>query len=170
MNMPIKTCGTFNLIEGQVTEISISFKKMFLPVVISIFVLTGCSTKSDSANNTSSIKFDQYYLQGEKLYQIHCSNCHQKNGTGLGLLYPPLNTSDFIDSHFEEVICTIKFGKTGELMVNGKKFNKAMPPFPTLSNLEVAEVATYIFNTWSHKRGVVDVKAVDKIISTCSTN
>ncbi len=132
-------------------------------------LLFSCSTKPDS-KNISSIKFEQYYLQGQQLYQINCSNCHQKTGVGLGLVYPPLNESDFIDEHAEEVICIIKFGKKGELIVNGKGFNKTMPALPSLSNLEVAEIVTYISNTWSHKAGLIDIKTVDKIISRCSSD
>lgn len=133
------------------------------------YFLVSCSTKPDSKNGISTVKFEQYYLQGQQLYQVHCSNCHQKNGTGLGLVYPPLNKSDFINDNVDEVICIIKFGRRGELVVNGKRFNKVMPP-PSLSNLEVAEVTTYIYNTWGHKGGLIDIKMADKIISKCSNN
>jgi cytochrome c551 len=135
-----------------------------LYVLCSMFY--SCSVKSDADNkNISSTKFDQYYLQGEQLYSKHCSNCHQKNGTGLGLLYPPLNKSDFMDNNFEKVICLMTHGVSGEVYVNGKNFNKKMPGIPSLTDLEVAEIATYIYNTWEHKRGIVDVTIIqDKAI------
>jgi cytochrome c551 len=132
-------------------------------VACSLLTLS-CTTKE----HKQSTKFDQYYVQGQVLYLTHCSNCHQKNGSGLGLLYPPLNTSDFMDSHFEEVICLIKNGKEGELIVNGKQFNKPMKGVLSLTELEVAEITTYIYNSWDHKRGIVEVKEVATALGACS--
>jgi cytochrome c551 len=121
-----------------------------------------------SVNDSGTTKFKQYYLQGEQLYQNNCANCHQKNGTGLGLIYPPLNKSDFMKNHVEEVICLIKHGKEGELIVNGKNFNKKMPGIQALTNLEIAEIATYIYNTWEHQRGIIEVKYVDSVLTKCT--
>src|SRR5687767_12870465 len=86
------------------------------------FLLLSCSTKSENGNDQTSTKFQQYYVQGEKLYLKHCSNCHQKNGTGLGLVYPPLNKSDYMDNNPEKVICLIRYGIKGNLIVNGKNY------------------------------------------------
>jgi cytochrome c551 len=132
-----------------------------------ITVVFSCETKSTSNNDTT--KFKQYYLQGEQLYQKNCSNCHQKDGTGLGLIYPPLNKSDFMKNNLEAVICLMKHGKTGELLVNGKSFNKKMPGITALTNLEIAEIATYIYNTWEHQYGIVEVKRVDSVLTKCAS-
>lgn len=112
-------------------------------------------------------KFDQYHVQGEQLYLKNCSNCHQKEGTGLGLVYPPLDTSDFMDSHLDEVLCIMKYGTEGELIVNGKNFNKPMKGIPSLTDLEIAEISTYIYNTWSHHKGMVEVSKVSGVIQKC---
>jgi len=116
-----------------------------------------------------SPKFEQYFVQGEQLYIRLCSNCHQKNGKGLGLIYPPLDTSDYMQNHLEEVLCLMRNGKSGELLVNGKSFNQAMPGVQTLSDLEIAEIATYIYNSWSHSKGIVDVKLASQILSSCDS-
>lgn len=146
---------------------SSKLKARSFQLIASIFLLLAfclllsfCTSATKSENDSSSTKFQQYYLQGEQLYIKSCSNCHQKNGSGLGLLYPPLNTSDYMDNNFQEVICLMKKGKKGELIVNGKSYNKPMPGVASLTNLEIAEIATYIYNTWEHKRGIVDVSKI----------
>lgn len=146
------------------------FIKNLLPIIlftafwpVLAFVYSSCTGK----DHKQATKFDQYFVQGEVLYQTHCSNCHQKKGTGLGLLYPPLNKSDFMDNHFSEVICLIKNGKEGELLVNGKQYNKPMKGIVSLTELEIAEIATYIYNSWDRQRGIVEVKEVTFAISTC---
>ena len=129
-------------------------------------MLYACNSKPSPDTST---KFDQYFIQGEQLYLSHCSNCHQKNGRGLGLIYPPLDTSDYMQNHFEEVLCLMRSGKSGELIVNGKNFNQPMPGIPTLTDLEIAEIATYIYNSWSHDKGIVDVKMASQVLSACDS-
>lgn len=126
-----------------------------------------CSTTPESKRPTS-IKFDQYFVHGEILYAANCSNCHQKTGTGLGLVYPPLGKSDFMVQHPEEVICLIRNGKEGEMIVNGKSFNQRMPAIPTLTDLEIAEIATYIYNSWGNDAGIVEVSEVSRVLTKCS--
>jgi mono/diheme cytochrome c family protein len=135
--------------------------------ILLAFVCIACG-KQTGPDNQSSAKFQQYYNQGEQLYAQHCSNCHQKTGTGLGLVYPPLDTSDFIDQKSDEVICLMRNGQKGELLVNGKMYNQTMPP-TTLSDLEIAEIATYIYNTWGRERGIMEVSQVALQLQRCDT-
>src|SRR5262245_48428098 len=97
--------------------------------------------------NSKDTKLQQYVVQGEQLYVKHCSNCHQKNGKGLGLVYPPVDKSDFMEQNFAEVLCLMRNGKSGEITVNGKSFNQPMPGIPLLTDLEIAEIATYLYNS-----------------------
>lgn len=143
----------------------ISPKLLLVPTLFGFLFSTGACTKPGS---DSSPKFKQYYVQGEQLYIRHCSNCHQENGKGLGLLYPPLDTSDYMQNNLEDVVCLIRNGKEGVLVVNGKSFNGKMPPL-RISDLEIAEISTYIYNTWSHQRGLVDVKLVSEILESCDS-
>lgn len=112
-------------------------------------------------------KFQQYYVQGQQLYIKNCSNCHQKNGAGLGLVYPPINTSDFMDQNVDAVLCIMKYGKEGEIIVNGKKFNKPMKGISSLTELEIAEIATYIYNTWDHQLGMIEIAQVTTQLNKC---
>jgi len=130
------------------------------------FFFQGCGQSNTDRN--ASNKFTHYFRQGEQLYTQHCSNCHQANGTGLGRLYPPLNKSDFMVNNFDQVLCLMRNGINGELIVNGIQYNQAMPGIPTLTNLEIAELATYIYNAWEYQRGLVDVKEADKILNACA--
>lgn len=136
---------------------------------ILLLTLFSCSTKSDSNRGSSSTKFEQYYIQGEQLYIKNCSNCHQKTGTGLGLVYPPLKQSDFLINNVEQVICLIRNGKKGELIVNGKSYNQPMPAMPSLTDLEIAEIATYIYNSWENELGIIDVQDVSKLLLVCDS-
>lgn len=72
-----------------------------------------------------------------------------------------------MNDHYTDVICLIRNGISGEIKVNGAVYNQPMPGVATLTDLEVAEIATYIYNTWTHKRGLIEVTAVSPILSEC---
>jgi cytochrome c551 len=132
-----------------------------------LLCVLACGEKKEVHPTMNSPKAKQYYIQGEQLYNKHCSNCHQKNGKGLGLVYPPVDESDFVDNHLERVICLIRYGIEGEIVVNGKTYNKPMPPMSNPNDLEIAEIATYIYNTWGRKHGLIDTHEVNAILKNC---
>lgn len=140
---------------------------LFVAILSASFTLFSCTSHSEKSGDNSP-KFQQYYVQGQVLYQKYCSNCHQPNGKGLGRLYPPLDQSDFMDRNFEEVVCVVKYGSQDRLAVNGVEYNMAMKGIPGLTELEVAEIITYIYNTWSHQKGLVDVTEVAQLLSACN--
>lgn len=136
-------------------------------IVFIFIIFQNCSSPDNSAAYKKDPKFKQYMVQGEILYNTHCSACHQRDGSGLGLVYPPLNKSDYMEENFESVICLIKNGIEGELTVNGKTYNMVMPAIPTLTDLEIAEISTYIYNNWEHERGMISPQEIGKILDSC---
>jgi len=112
-------------------------------------------------------KFNQYMVEGERLYLARCSNCHQRDGGGLRKVYPPLANADYLDTHFEQIICGMKYGMQGEIEVEGVKYNQAMPGDLSLTSLELAEIATYITNSWGRQRGIVDVAEIGPVLDSC---
>ncbi len=137
----------------------------FFPVVLFL------QCESDDTNHMSheeKIKYRQYLVEGKRLYLQHCSNCHQENGTGLVRLYPPLNGSDYLKNNEKKVICSIKKGQTGEITVNGILFNQPMPSNPRLTNLEIAEITTYIYSKWGGNKKLYTHIEIDKILDSCN--
>ncbi len=46
-------------------------------------------------------------------------------------------------------IQTVIFGRRGELVVNGQKFNNNMPSFP-LTDQDIANVLTFVYNSFGN--------------------
>jgi mono/diheme cytochrome c family protein len=112
------------------------------------------------------IKREQYITEGILIYKNNCANCHQTKGQGLASLYPPIAGSDYLSSK-KDVICLIRYGLHGPIVVNGKSYNRPMPPQPQLSDLEVAELVTYIYNEWGGEIKLTDVKEVTPVLQQC---
>lgn len=87
---------------------------------------------------------------GKEVYADFCMQCHLANGKGDSKNFPPLDGSDWLSKKTTQSIHAIKYGQSGEIVVNGKKFNSTMPSMG-LSNQEVADVMNYIRNSWSNK-------------------
>lgn len=146
----------------------------FFSLVLLSVLLLSCGRyeefKNAATENYSDAKmqkFAKYMIQGKQLYTTHCSNCHQEKGEGLGKLFPPLANSDYMLKDIPRSICGIKYGIKGEIEVNGKMYNQAMPALERLTNLEIAEISTYIYNSWSNEKGLIDIEAVEESLSNC---
>ena len=129
----------------------------FFIITFSIITLTSCQSEE-------KIKLEQYYIGGKEVYELNCANCHQKDGKGLQSLYPPVAGSDYLKNK-DKVIYLIKNGLVGEILVNGKKFNQPMPANNQLTNLDIAEVVTYIYNEWNGETIITEVKEVEKVLN-----
>lgn len=134
-----------------------------------LFFLAACSSKDkkEESSTIASIKDTkvlQYAIEGKNLYEAYCANCHQKDGTGLGKLIPPLNPSDYMAENIGRTARIIKYGQTGEIIVNGQVYNQAMPGNPRLTNLEIARIMTYIYNIWGNQEGVIDANQVEAFL------
>ena len=119
-----------------------------------------CSTLS--CQTDEEIKRQKYITEGILLYRTHCANCHQTDGKGLQALYPPIAGSDYLAKK-DSVIHLIRYGQQGPILVNGKRYNRPMPANKQLSDLEIAEIVTYIYHQWGNEKtitSVADVKTV----------
>jgi len=131
---------------------------------IKLFVFTFSIITISSCQSEEKIKLEQYYIGGKEVYELNCANCHQKDGKGLKNLYPPVAGSDYLKNK-EKVIYILKNGLSGEILVNGKKYNQPMPANNQLTNLDIAEVVTYIYNEWNAETKITEVKDVVKVLN-----
>jgi mono/diheme cytochrome c family protein len=86
---------------------------------------------------------------GKRLFTSICAACHQPTGRGLPNVFPPLAGSDFLNANKDRAIQTVIFGRKGEVVVNGLKFNNSMPSFP-LSDEDIANVLTFVYNSFGN--------------------
>lgn len=88
---------------------------------------------------------------GKEIFGTTCFACHQSEGQGIPSTFPPLAKSDYLNADPKRAIKTILHGLSGEVTVNGKKYNNVMPS-QNLSDDEIANVMTYIYNSWGNNK------------------
>lgn len=98
---------------------------------------------------------------GKLIYDRSCFACHQPDGSGLPNAFPPLAKSDYLNADVDRAIRAVIHGLSGEITVNGKKYQSVMPA-QVLTDDEVASVMTYIYNNWDNNGTEVTVEQVKK--------
>ncbi|MBI4501750.1 MAG: nitrite reductase, copper-containing [Gemmatimonadetes bacterium] len=102
---------------------------------------------------------------GRRVFQQNCAACHQAEGQGLANVFPPLAGSDFLNADKQRAIGVVLHGLSGEVTVNGAKFNNVMPAL-RLEDPDVASALTYIYSQWKnagHDVTPADVAAARKL-------
>ncbi|MFZ6746747.1 copper-containing nitrite reductase [Undibacterium sp. JH2W] len=123
--------------------------------------LSAVSTAAKAAESGTLTVQDQVNAGGQ-LFAGTCSVCHQANGAGLPGVFPPLAQSDYLNADPQRSIGVLLRGLSGKVSVNGKDFESVMPAMNQLNDDEVANILTYVLNSWGNKGGRIlasEVKA-----------
>ncbi len=100
--------------------------------------------------------------RGANVYAANCLACHQSEGQGIPAAFPPLAGSDYLNEDKERAIRAVIHGLTGEITVNGERYNSVMPAM-ALGDEDVANVLTYVYSQWDNNGSVVTPAEVAKV-------
>lgn len=154
--------------------------KQSIATLFSLFIIAGimsCGGEQKTEQNsgakpqsmleetaTTGMTKEQKIEHGKAVYAKICQACHQANGNGVPNAFPPLVKSDYIAKDLKKSIDGVVNGLSGEIEVNGAKYNQTMPK-AELTDDEIASVFTYVLNEFDNGGGEVsaaDVKALRK--------
>lgn len=119
-----------------------------------------------SCRSSEELKSEQYFVTGQQLYMTHCANCHQPEGKGMANLYPPIDGSSII-SDKARVACIIQYGMSDTIMVAGKPFSRPMPPNPKLTEIEIAEIVSFVSMKWGKDSVYTPIELVRQALADC---
>src|SRR5450432_2502882 len=131
-------------------------KKIWLvPVAILFigeFLIVACNSQAPSA---ATMK------RGELIYTQTCLPCHQADGSGVSGLNPPLKNSPYVTGEQTKLIGIVVNGLNDGVQINGDAYTNPMPPFGnTLNDNEIADVLTYIRNSFANKATAITADQV----------
>ena len=101
---------------------------------------------------------------GHNVFISNCAVCHQPDGKGAPSVYPPL--ADTVGKYVAlkdgraYIIDVVSFGMGGKIDSAGDSFEGDMPPWPQLSDQEVADVLTYVLTSFNAKVLPADFKPI----------
>ena len=116
----------------------------------------------ESTTRVAATQKDQVEF-GKQIYNQVCAACHQPDGQGVANVFPPLAASDWLNQGPDPSIAAIVHGLSGKITVNGVDYNSVMPAMTNLSDEDIANVLTYVYNTWDNPGGRVDISDVARV-------
>ncbi|MBV6647308.1 MAG: PQQ-dependent sugar dehydrogenase [Cyclobacteriaceae bacterium] len=120
-------------------------------LLLILFLSCGQSAKNSSTNNISETTLNR----GKKLYETNCSVCHQSEGQGIGGTFPPLTQTGWVLGSKERLISVVLKGLDEKIRVHGEVYDAVMPAMDHLSDEQVADILTYIRNSFGNKASKV---------------
>lgn len=121
----------------------------------------GVTTKTSVSVGTETTKdLPAYMVEGEKVYTQHCLLCHQSNGSGVSGLNPPLKGTEYVTGDQERLLKIMLNGSNVGLVVNGSTYSNAMPAFGMLSDEDIANVTSYIRNSFGNSAESISAEEV----------
>lgn len=101
-------------------------------------------------------------IDGEALFGVHCSACHQASGQGVPGAFPPLVDSHWLQGDPAVPVAIVHDGLQGPIEVEGKSFQGVMPAFAgKLSSAEIAGVISYARQAWGNDAEAVEASLVE---------
>jgi mono/diheme cytochrome c family protein len=109
-----------------------------------------------------STAFQQQKLPGETIYKKYCISCHQPDGGGVPNMAPPLQQTSYVLGEKEPLIKIVLNGLKN-VDINEETYNNPMPALgAVLKDKEIADVLTYVRNSFGNKASAVTTDDVKK--------
>ena len=109
---------------------------------------------------SGTLSLEAQIAAGKALYAGTCSTCHQPEGKGIPAVFPPLAGSDFLNADKTRAVGIVLNGLSGKVTVNGADYNSVMPPMSQLRDDEIANILTYVLNSFGNGGGSVSTEQV----------
>ena len=140
-------------------------------ILATLCVLTWCSCaahaqtkpapKATPVASTSAVSAATL-AAGKTVYVQNCLTCHQADGGGVDNMNPPLTKTSYVLGEKPRLVKVILNGLQGE-DIDGEPYNNVMPSFDILSDQQIADVLTYVRNSFGNKASALkapEVKAI----------
>lgn len=148
-------------------------KRIFFTGLLSFFIVEAIAqtkvkiktktpaTKPVMASSKSAVQGS--IIRGKTVYATFCLPCHQADGSGVPNMNPPLINTSWVLGSKTVLIQQILKGSKGKVEIDGETFHNTMPAQAQLTDLQIADVLTFVRNSFGNKASVVtaaEVKAV----------
>lgn len=100
--------------------------------------------------------------RGKLVYETSCLPCHQQNGMGVPGMNPPLAKTKWVLGDKGSLIDIILNGMKEPIEIDGEMYHNIMPAQPGLSDENIADVLTFVRNSFGNKASAVTVADVKK--------
>jgi mono/diheme cytochrome c family protein len=128
-------------------------KKIIIVFTLIISILLFAQTNSLN----DSIK------RGKVVYDKVCLSCHMADGGGVPHLNPPLIQTSYVLGDKNRIIGIVLNGMTDRVPIEDEYYSNSMAPHKDLTDQQIADVLTYVRNSFGNKASAVTVAEVKAV-------
>ncbi len=147
------SCTFSNSIEQK-----IFMKKIFSVILFLLFVVF---VNAQTNQQTLKASIDR----GQKIYFKVCLSCHMLDGGGVPHMNPPLSQSSYVLGDKAKIIYIILHGLETREPIDDEYYSNNMAAHTDLNNQQIADVLTYVRNSFGNKASAVSVAEVKAVRS-----
>ena len=104
----------------------------------------------------ASMQIDKATMErGAKVYNLYCVTCHQVDGSGVPRLNPPLEKTTWVTGSKTRLIRIILKDMNSHEEIDGEVYSNTMAPHNFLTDQQIADVLTYIRNSFGNKASAI---------------
>lgn len=126
---------------------------LIILIIASLIAISGQKVQDGLA---ASVK------RGKLVYDQTCLACHQADGSGVPRMNPPLIKTKWVLGDKTTLINIVLKGLNEEIEVDGEVYHNPMPPHNFLTDQQIADVLTFVRNSFTNKATAVSVAEVKK--------
>ena len=97
---------------------------------------------------------------------MYCVSCHQLDGGGVQNLNPPLIKTTYVLGNKGKLAKIVLNGFNENVEIDGNTYSNTMPSLSILKDQEIADVLTYVRNSFGNKAPAVTAADVKKARAT----
>ncbi len=117
------------------------------------------TTKTATAATTPKASI----LRGKNIYGQYCLSCHQADGGGVTGLNPPLIKTEYVLGDKIRLINIVLKGFNKGVEIDGEVYSNPMPPLPFLTDVQIADVLSYVRNNFQNKASIITPSQVKTV-------
>jgi len=100
---------------------------------------------------------------GKKIYGQYCLACHMEDGGGVPNMNPPLSKTSYVLGDKTRLIKVVLNGLSDGAEIDGETYTNVMAPHNFLKDQEIADVLTFIRNSYGNKASAVSAAEVKTV-------
>ena len=134
-------------------------------IIVLSFIFCGSIIFLTASQKKPAIQtsLQQSIAAGKIVYKKYCISCHQADGGGVPNLNPPLIKTPYVLGTKEKIIKVILKGLNENIEIEDEVFTNPMPPLNILKDKEIADVLTYVRNSFGNKASAITPADVKKV-------
>jgi mono/diheme cytochrome c family protein len=104
--------------------------------------------------------------RGKIVYTSVCLPCHMADGGGVPNMNPPLVKTSYVLGDKTTLIKIVLNGFNEDVEINGQRYSNSMSSHDDLKDQQIADVLTFVRNSFGNKASAVKIAEVAKVRAT----